>query len=233
MGEVKGIHINDVQNSTVLPQNCAHETVNFTLSCAVAIYSLCYWIVKSCSYWNSNTIATIVDNGKRLGDNLCLNGYTCISLSDLPKIVDVCGAEISFNFFSDNQEGLFCDSLQSKSILENAVINNGECTGCLMWLPCYCISCIYKPTKKSKYMYSLLVYIYKNKTIQYTRTINSTASLVEAISSIQKEFKSTGHYKIQFVTCSCANVDRSETKEMMTNQRKRLISRPKGQQSTQ
>ena len=73
--------------------------------------------MKSCSYWNSNTIATIIDNGKRLGDNLCLNG--CISLSDLPKIVDVCGAEISFNFFSDNKEGLLCDgdSLQSKSIL--------------------------------------------------------------------------------------------------------------------
>ena len=93
---------------------------------------------------------------------------------------------------------------------------------------------LYKPTKKSKYMYSLLVYKKKTtQTIQYTRTINGTASLVEAISSIQKEFKSTGHYKIQSVTCSCANVDRSETKEMMKNQRQRLISRPKGQQSTQ
>ena len=71
------------------------------------------------------------------------------------------------------------------------------------------------------------------QTIQYTRTINGAASLVEAISSIQKEFKSTGHYKIQFVTCSCVNVDRSETKEMMKNQRQRLILRPKGQQSTQ
>ena len=67
--------------------------------------------MKSCSYWNSNTIAaTIVDNGKRLCDNLCLNG--CMSSSDLPKIFDVCGAEISFNVFSDNKEGLLCDSLQ-------------------------------------------------------------------------------------------------------------------------
>ena len=52
--------------------------------------------------------------------------------SDLPKIIDVCGAEISFNVFSDNKEGLVCDSLQSKSILENAVINNSECTGFFM-----------------------------------------------------------------------------------------------------
>ena len=128
--EVKGVHINEVQNSTVLPHNYAHETVNFNRSCAVAIYSLCYSIRKSCSYWNSNTIATIVHNGKRLCDNLCLNG--CISSSDLPKIVDVYGAEVSFNVFSDNKEGLLCDSLQSKSILENAVINNSDCTGFLM-----------------------------------------------------------------------------------------------------
>ena len=83
-----------------------------------------------------------------------------------------------------------------------------------MWLPCYCISCIYKPTKKSKYMYFLLIYKDNHtQTIQYTESINGTASLVEAITSIQKEYKSTGHYKIQLVTCSCANVDRSERKK--------------------
>ena len=156
MFEVKGVHVNAIQNSIVLPQDSAHETVNFNLSCVVAIYSLCYSIMKSCSYWNSNTLATIVDNSKRVRDNLCLNG--CISASNLPKTVDVCGAEVSFNVPSDNKEGLLCDSVQSKSILEDAIINNSECTGFLMWLPYYCISCIYKPTKKSKYTYSLLVY---------------------------------------------------------------------------
>ena len=69
--EVKGVHINEVQNSIVLPQNYAHETVNFNLSCFVAIYSLCNSILKSCSYWNSNTLASILDNGKRRCDNLC------------------------------------------------------------------------------------------------------------------------------------------------------------------
>ena len=50
-------------------------------------------------------------------DNLCLNG--CISSSfNLPKTVDVCGAEVSFNVLSDNKEGLLCDSVQSKSIID-------------------------------------------------------------------------------------------------------------------
>ena len=104
--------------------------------------------MKSCSYWNSNTSACIVDNSYIVRDNLCLNG--CISSSNLPKPVDGCGAEVSFNVLSDNKEGLLCDSVQSKSILENGIIND-ECTGLLMWLPCYCISCIFKPTKNSKY----------------------------------------------------------------------------------
>ena len=157
---------------------------------------------------------------------ICLSG--CISSSfNLPKTVDVCGDEVSFKTLSDHKEGLLCDSVQSKSIilliiLENAIINNDECTGFLMWLPCYCISCIYKPTKKSKYMYSLLVYNDDHiQTIQYTKNINGTASLVEAVSTIQKEYKSTGHYKMQFVSCSSANVDRSERKKIMKNYRQK------------
>ena len=38
-----------------------------------------------------------MDDDKRLCDNICLND--CISSSDLPKTVDVCGAELSFNVF--------------------------------------------------------------------------------------------------------------------------------------
>ena len=58
-------------------------------------------------------------------------------------------------------------------------------------------------------------------TIQYTKYINGTASLVEAVSTIQKKCKSTGHYKIQFVSCSCAEVDRSERKKIMKNHRQK------------
>lgn len=83
-----------------------------------------------------------------------------------------------------------------------------------MRLPCYCISCIYKPTKKSKYIYSLLVCNENHiQPIHDNKNMNGTASLVEAISSIQKEYKSAGNYKIQFVSCLCANVSRSDRKK--------------------
>ena len=53
------------------------------------------------------------------------------------------------------------------------------------------------------------------------QNINGTASLLEAVSTIKKECKSTGHYKIQFVSCSCANFDRSERKKIIKNHRQK------------
>ena len=114
--EVKWVHFNAVPNSNVLPQDFAHKTVNFNLSCFVAIYSLCYSIMKSRSCWNSNTLATIVDNSKRVCDNLCLN--ECISLSNLPKNVDICGAEVSFHVLSNIKEALLCDSVKANKFLK-------------------------------------------------------------------------------------------------------------------
>ena len=57
----------------------------------------------------------------------------------------------------------------------------------LMQLSFFCISCIFKPTKNSKYMYSLLVYNENHiQPIQYITNISGTASLVEAISYIER-----------------------------------------------
>ena len=111
-------------------------------------------MIKSCSYWNSNTLTVIVNSGKRLCDNLSLNGN--FSSADLPKTVEVFGAEVILEVLSDSREGVLSDSLQSKLRLQNIIVNNSECTGFLIWFSYYCISCIVRPTKKSKYLYCLL-----------------------------------------------------------------------------
>ena len=78
------------------------------------------------------------------------------STSDLPKTIDVCGNEVSLLVSNKNCEVLF-DTLPSKSILEDGILNN-ECTGFLMSFESFYISCILKSTNRSKYDYSLLVY---------------------------------------------------------------------------
>ena len=49
MFEVREAHFNAVPNSVVIPQDFAHETVDFNLSCVVAIYSLCFSVMKLCT----------------------------------------------------------------------------------------------------------------------------------------------------------------------------------------
>ena len=62
----RGEQIENIQNR-IVSQTSLNETINFNLSCAVALYSLCYSIMKSCNYWNYNSsLPTIVNKGKKI-----------------------------------------------------------------------------------------------------------------------------------------------------------------------
>ena len=140
----------------------------------------------------------------------------------MPKTVDVCGTEVSLDLKSDYSEGILSDSVDSKSLLENLVRNNRECTGFLMWFSVFCTTCIFKTTKRSKYVYSLLLFNESQlPLIEYTKTVNSTASLVVAISNIKKLHNAGGYYKIKFRTCSAKAVVKAERKRIMKNERQK------------
>ena len=83
------------------------------------------------------------------------------SPANLPRTLDVCETEVNLDNLFES-EGLLTDSLQSKSILENEIIHNSACGGFLISYSSYCISWTFKPTKRSKYMYSPLLI---NKTL--------------------------------------------------------------------
>ena len=71
-----------------------------------------------------------------------------------------------------------------------------------MWFSVFRMTCILKDTKRSRYVYSLLVFNESQMPlVECTKTIKSTASLVAAISNIQKIYNVGEYYKIQFVTC--------------------------------
>ena len=145
--ELKGVTIDKGQNSTLF-QSHACETRRFNVSCAVAIYSLCYSVMKSCNYWNSNTLSNVIQYGKRLYENpSSLNKY--LPSDNLPKTVDVRGTERCLDLKSNYcSEGILSDSVNSKSLLENLVRNNSECTRFLMWFSVFCMTCIFKNTKR-------------------------------------------------------------------------------------
>ena len=72
------------------------------------------------------------------------------------------------------------------------------------------------------YVCSLLVFNESQMPlIEYTKTINSTASLVVAISNIPKNIHSGEYYKIQSVTCSTKAVEGAEGKKIVKNERQK------------
>ena len=86
----------------------------------------------------------------------------------------------------------------------------------LMSFSLWCISCNFKPTKRSKYMYCPLLYNERDSPlIQYTKNINGMA-LVDGIRKILEKY-SLGQYRILFATCSYKVVDRKERKKLMIN----------------
>ena len=143
------------------------------------------------------------------------------SPANLPRTVYVCETEENLDNLFES-EGLLTDSLQSKSILENEIIHNNECTGFL--ISSYSINCTFKPTKRSKYMDFPLLYNERHTTpIQYTYSINGMASLVDAIRKIPVKYNTLGQYRLLFAiaTCSCKVVDRKERKNLMIKHRKK------------
>ena len=205
----------------MVSQNSLNKTINLNLIFAVALYSLCYPIMKSCNYWNYNSsLPTIVDKGKKMCCKSSLE-YNQQSPVNHPRTVDACETEVNLNYLFKS-EGLLTDSLQSKSILENEIIHYSECTGFLISFSSYCISCIFKPTKRSKYMYSPLLYNKRDTSpIQYTKTISGMASLVDAIRKILEKYNTLGRYRILFATCSCKVFDRKERKQFMIKHRRK------------
>ena len=63
--ELKGVKIESVQNAMLFHDNI-NKVRNFNVSFSIAIYSLCYSVMKPCNYWNANTLHTVVDNGKKM-----------------------------------------------------------------------------------------------------------------------------------------------------------------------
>ena len=76
------------------------------------------------------------------------------------------------------------DAVDSKSFHENLVRNNSEIAqGAFQFFYIFILSCIFKHTQSSKYLYSLLAFDESQiPLIEYSKTTNSTAPLVAAIS---------------------------------------------------
>jgi len=120
--ELKGVQVNDdiIQTNNIQTENCFDQYTTFNQSYTVAMYSLCYSLMKQCGYWNANTLSTIVNNGNELCVNMNLNKY--VAADQLPKTVNVCGAQVALTLCSNTSNGVLLNTYTKvKTHSENLV----------------------------------------------------------------------------------------------------------------
>ena len=186
---------------------------------AVVLYSIsCYSIISPCSYWNSNTLDAIIENGSQL--NNTMQSKHCLTSLTLPNSVTIFGTDINAHV-NEVSHGEISNLTESRISLETLILRNhtGK-TGFLMWISSYCIACIYQQNTKVKQLFSPLTYEDSHSpAMKQTIHIRGVDNLVEEINNIiqNKQECQTMEYDIQFICCSC-KITEIERKHIMRKQ---------------
>ena len=89
--ELRGLHIVCILCTyEITAMNSVREQCNCTCKqcCAVGLYAMCYSKAKSCSYWKSETLSCIADQGNKFYCHLSINRH--LTSANLPKSLDIC-----------------------------------------------------------------------------------------------------------------------------------------------
>ena len=217
--ELRGINIEEVQAN--VDQNLDNNITNSDLSCdttqeyksadiscfcrqccAISLYSICYSVIKPCTYWDSNTVSAVVYFGTTLYNNTGI-----YMSSDIPRKVEICGTEMHVKLQA-NIQGVVNDKTESKLNIESLICHTNENTGFLIWLGDYCMSCIFQRTSIKDMSYSILAYddgdSSPTSAVHFVKNIKDKHTLVDAIFNLAntKIKDEILNYEIQFLSCS-------------------------------
>ena len=168
------------------------------LFCSSSLF--CYSIISPCSYWNSNTLDAIIENGSQL--NNTMQSKHCLTSVTLPDSVTIFGTNINVHVNEVSHREL-SNLTESRISLETLILSGP--TGFLMWISSCCIVCVYQQNTKVKQLFSLLTYENSHSpAMKQVILIRGVDNLVEKINIIQnKQECQTMEYDIQFICCSC------------------------------
>ena len=122
------------------------------LFCSSSLF--CYSIISPCSYWNSNTLDAIIENGSQL--NNTMQSKYCLTSVTLPDSVTIFGTNINVHVNEVSHREL-SNLTESRISLETLILSGP--TGFLMWISSCCIVCVYQQNTKVKQLFSLLTYV--------------------------------------------------------------------------
>ena len=182
-------------------------------SCAICLYSICFSIISSCSYWNDSTLQAVAKHGI-LAYEEALNNGNEISCNYLPQVMIIYGANIDVVLDSRYQGNLCINSVSSKIALEKMIIDNTkENTGFLIWLSNICLACIFQHSrdKRHKGTKYFLLKSDDKQTINIFKKVNENQCIVSEFCDIKTQnFQCQNlEYIIQFLSC-CSQITKSE-----------------------
>ena len=232
--EIKGINIIEVQsnsenNNAVYVENgdlgCNDQLVEINrCSCkeccatCISFYAICFSTLKSCSYWTTETVDSIIENGKEFHQK-----YHCgqhMFISDLPDKLDIGTGHVKVVSGARSQGYLSCNMVSSKQTLKSVILEHNEySTGFLMWISSYCISCVFQTRARQKLSYVVFAYD-DTKPAHVPQVFSDIESVIDLFCDIvQCKFNCVEiKYEIAFFRCLC---------ELSNNERKQIIRKHK------
>ena len=226
--EIKGVNIIEMQSNNGNTTNLHVENDDFRSNehllgneiylcsckecCAISFYSICFSTLKSCNYWTSQTVDSIIENGKTFYQKYYAGKY--IFISDLPNKLDIGTANVKVVHVTRYQGYLSCNDARSKQQFKSVILDNKKnSTGFLMWISSYCISCIFHWYARQKLSYNFFVYN-DTKPTHVPKVFSDVDSVVDLVCCvIQSKFNVfETKFDIVFLKCSCelSNIKRKQ-----------------------
>ena len=221
--ELKGVHIIEMvcENAEIpnYQETITHETrcntdagtinrnIPLKCCCAISFYCICFSIIKSCGYWNAQTLEAIIDHASMFYREKLYPINPHLTINDFPSTLQIYDADISIAFNLEKQGILFCTSFTSELVLQALITENtNHNTGFLMWISNYCISCIFehKIKRKTNTVKYYLLALTPDGNLEISQNNNDLSSLIQSILDIIKnKFQSRDtEYCIKFLCCS-------------------------------
>ena len=167
--------------------------------CALSFYSICFSVVKACTYWNSQTLEAIIDHGNEFyreqfscpDENLCLRKF--------PNKLQIYDATIDV-VFTAQKEGIFSCASSSSKLFQNFILDNTRGnTGFIMWFSNYCASCIFQHNSKTKSNKYYLIIFHSDGTLDEFQTVNDSNFLLQALANTVTNFNTTNNLEVAYI----------------------------------
>ena len=161
--------------------------------CALSFYSICFSVVKACTYWNSQTLEAIIDHGNEFYKEQFSCPDESLCLRKFPNKLQIYDATIDVVF-------------TAQKLFQNFILDNTRGnTGFIIWFSNYCASCIFQHNSKTKSIKYYLIIFHSDGTLDEFQTVSDSNFLLQVLANTVTKINTTNNlevaYIIRFLNC--------------------------------